>query len=185
MPAPCVDGDRDIDQRRQYDGRTGSQERRMNTYSTTTERTSPRELVVTRRFDAPPRRIYEAWTTPDLLRHWWAPSSFGITLLSCEIEARVGGAYRFVFGLPASDQTMAFHGHYLDVIPNSRLVWTNEESPEGSVSTLTLHDEGGQTRLVLQDLYPSGAALDEALESGSTGGFAEQFDQLDRLLASA
>src|SRR4029434_10784759 len=92
---------------------------------TTVERTSERELVVTRTFDAPARLVFEAWTKPELLKLWWAPKSMGIPLLSCDAYVRVAGTYRFVFGRDASE-TMAFFGRYLEVTPPSRLVWTNE-----------------------------------------------------------
>jgi uncharacterized protein YndB with AHSA1/START domain len=150
---------------------------------TTTNRSSDRELVVTRRFDGPARLVYEAWTTPELLMRWWAPKSFGITLVSCEVDARPGGTYRFEFAVPGSDQTVAFFGRYLEVEPNRRIVWTNEESEQGSVTTLTLEEKDGITLLVLRDLYPSKQALDDAIASESTGAFAEQFEELDRVLA--
>lgn len=151
--------------------------------TTTTERRSDRELVVTRDFNAPPALVWRAWTTADLMRRWWVPESFGLTLLSCDIDARTGGSYRFVFQHPAAPDPMAFFGRYIEATPHSRLVWTNEESPDGSVTTLTLQDLGGRTRAVLSDLYPSKQALDEALASGATGAYPEQFDALDRLLA--
>ena len=150
---------------------------------TTVERTSERELVITRTFDAPARIVFEAWTKPELLERWWAPKSFGVTLLSCEVDVRVGGKYRFVFGHPAAPRPMEFFGKYLEVIPHSRLVWTNEEGPEGGqVTTVTFEEKGGKTLLVMHDLYPSKKALDEAIASGSTGGMPETFDQLDELL---
>lgn len=153
------------------------------TRETTVERTSDRELVVTRRFDAPARLVFEAWTRPELLMQWWAPKSFGITFISCEADVRPGGAYRFVFGHPASEQPMAFHGRYLEVTPPVRLVWTNEEGGEaGAVTTLTFEETGGETLAVLRDLYPSKEALDEAIASGSTGGWVEQYEALDALL---
>jgi uncharacterized protein YndB with AHSA1/START domain len=104
---------------------------------TTVERKSERELVITRAFNGPARIVFEAWTKPELLKRWWAPKSTGMTLLSCEVDARTGGKYRFEFGHPASDKPMVFFGKYLEVVPQSRLVWTNEESDEGSVTTLT------------------------------------------------
>jgi uncharacterized protein YndB with AHSA1/START domain len=152
-------------------------------YLTTTDRASDHELVVTRVFDAPARLVFEAWTKPELLQRWWVPKSFGITLISCEIDARTGGTYRFVFGHPASEQPMAFFGRYIDVIPNRRLVWTNEGGGEsGSVTTVTFEEKDGQTVVVLRDLYPSKDALDEAISSGSMGAWPEQFDELDLAL---
>jgi uncharacterized protein YndB with AHSA1/START domain len=149
------------------------------------ERKSERELVVTRTFNAPARIVFEAWTTPELLKRWWAPKSFGISFLSCEADVRAGGAYRFVFGHASSEQPMEFFGRYIEVTPPSRLVWTNDEGGEGgSVTTVTFEESGGETRVVLHDLYPSKAALDEAIASGSTGGFGESFAQLDELLVA-
>ncbi|GGL54234.1 SRPBCC family protein [Wenxinia marina] len=155
------------------------------TDKTTTQRTSDRELVVTRTFDAPARLVYEAWTKAELMRRWWAPASFGIRFLSCEMDVRKGGTYRFEFGHPDFDQPMAFFGEYLEVVPGQRLVWTNAEGDEGGqVTTVTFEETGGATRVVVHDLYPSKAALDAALTDGSTGAFPEQFVALDDLLAS-
>src|ERR1700739_3550102 len=103
---------------------------------TTVERKSERELVATRTFDAPARIVFEAWTTPELLKRWWAPKSMGVPLLSCELDVRAGGKYRFDFGQDPS-KSFAFFGRYIEVIPNARLVWTNEESDDGAVTTLT------------------------------------------------
>ena len=154
----------------------------MKHFVTTSERISPRELMITRDFDAPARLIFAAWSQPDLLRRWWVPKSIGITLVSCEADVRTGGTYRFEFGHPDFDQPMAFFGRYLEVIPDARIVWTNEESPPGSVTTLTLTETNGLTRLVIRDLYPSQEVLDEAIASGSTAGYDEQFEQLDLIL---
>ena len=152
---------------------------------TTVERTSEREMVVTRTFNGPARLVFEAWTKPELLKKWWAPKSYGIDFVSCEADVRAGGRYRFVFAHPASAQPMAFFGRYIEVIPGSRLVWTNEESGEaGAVTTVTFEDRGGVTLVVMHDLYPTKAALDEAITSGSTGGISETFDQLEAFLAS-
>ena len=149
---------------------------------TTTERTSDREVVVTRTFDGPARIIFDAWTKPELIMKWWTPKSFGITFISCEADVRPGGTYKFVMGHPDFDQPMAFVGRYLEVDPPRRLVWTNEESTDGSVTTVTLEEKDGRTHLVLSDLYPTKAALDEAMEQGGIGALPEQFNQLDILL---
>ena len=152
---------------------------------TTVERKSERELVITRTFNGPARIVFEAWTKPELLKRWWASKSFGVTLLSCEADVRVGGKYRFVFGHAAAPQPMEFFGKYLEVTPHSRLVWTNEEGAEGGqVTTVTFEEKGGNTLLVMRDLYPSKEALDEAIASGSTSGMGETFEQLDALLVA-
>ncbi|HEV2594869.1 MAG TPA: SRPBCC family protein [Sphingomicrobium sp.] len=153
--------------------------------STTVERKSECELVVTRAFNAPARIVFEAWTKPELLKRWWAPKSFGVSFVSCEADARTGGTYRFVFRHPSADQPMAFFGRYIEVTPPSRLVWTNEEGDEsGQITTVTFEERGGETLVVMHDLYPSKEALDEAIASGSTSGFSETFTQLDELLVS-
>jgi len=152
---------------------------------TTLERTSERELVVTRTFNAPARIVFEAWTRPELFKRWWVPKSFGLSLLSCEMDVRVGGTYRLVFSHPASPEPMAFFGRYNEVMPHSRLVWTNDEGGEdGAVTTVTFEERGAETLVVMRDLYPSKEALDAAIASGSTGGFSETFEQLDELLGN-
>jgi uncharacterized protein YndB with AHSA1/START domain len=150
---------------------------------TSVERRSEREIVVTRTIDAPPHIVFEAWTRGDLFQRWWVPKSFGLTLLSCELDVRVGGTYRLVFRHPAGEEPMAFHGRYLEVVPPSRLVWTNEEAGDnGQVTTVTFEEKAGKTLLVMHELYPSKEALDEG--SGSTGGMDETFNQLEELLAA-
>jgi uncharacterized protein YndB with AHSA1/START domain len=149
---------------------------------TTVERKSERELVVTRTFDGPARIVFEAWTRPELLKRWWAPKSTGMSLVSCEADVRVGGRYRFEFGREAS-MPMAFFGRYLEVTPHSRLVWTNDETDEGAVTTVTFEERGGKTLLVMHELYPSKEALDAAI-AGMEGGMPESFAQLDELLVT-
>lgn len=153
-------------------------------YATSAERRSEREFVVTRTFNAPAHIVFEAWTKPELLKRWWAPKSFGVTFVACEADVRAGGGYRFVFSHPDAEQPMEFFGRYIEVIPNARLVWTNEEGEEGgAVTTVTFQEVDGETRVVMVDLYPSKEALDSAIASGATSGFNETFQQLDALLA--
>ena len=146
---------------------------------TTVERKSERELVVTRTFNAPARIVFEAWTRPELFRQWWVPKSMGMSLLSCEMDVRVGGKYRLEF----EPDAMAFFGTYKEVTPHSRLVWTNEESDEGSVTTVTFAEKGGKTLLVMHELYPSKEALDAA-GTGAADAMGETFEQLDELLVA-
>ena len=152
---------------------------------TMVERKSERELVVTRIFNGPARLVFEAWTQPELFKRWWVPKSTGMSLVSCEMDVRVGGKYRLTFRHDAFPEPMSFFGRYLEVTPHSRLVWTNEEAEGGGqVTTVTFEEKGGKTLLVMHDLYPSKEALDEAIASGSTGGATEQFEQLDELLVT-
>ena len=148
---------------------------------TTVERKSDRELVVTRTFNVPARIVFEAWTKPELMKLWWAPKSIGVPLRSCEMDVRVGGSYRFEFGHDTS-QSMAFVGKYLEVVPPSLLVWTNEESEDGPVTTVTFEERDGKTFLTLHELYPSKEALDGG--DGAADAMPEQFEQLDELLAT-
>ena len=146
---------------------------------TTVQRKSDRELVVTRTFDAPARLVFEAWSRPELFKKWWVPKSMGMTLRSCEMDVRTGGKYRLDFG-----DGMDFFGRYIEVTPPSRIVWTNEEGGEnGSVTTVTFEDKGGQTLLVMSELYPSKEALDAA-GTGAADATHETFAQLDELLAT-
>jgi uncharacterized protein YndB with AHSA1/START domain len=148
-------------------------------YRTTVERTSDRELVVTRSFDAPARLVFEAWSKPELFQKWWVPKSLGMTLHACKMDVRTGGTYRLNFG-----EGMEFHGRYLEVTPVSRIVWTNDEGGEdGSVTTVTLQEKDGRTLLVMSELYPSKEALDEA-GTGAADATHETFTQLDELLAA-
>src|SRR5690348_4330639 len=152
-------------------------------YDTKVERKSERELVVTRTFKGPAHVVFNAWTKPELLKRWWAPKSCGVSFLSCEADVRTGGTYRFVFSHPSSEQPMPFFGRYVEVTPPSRLVWTNDEGDEnGAVTTVTFEERGGETLVVMHDLYASKKALDDAIASGSTSGTGEQFEQLDKLL---
>lgn len=145
---------------------------------TTAERKSDREMVVTRTFDAPASVVFQAWTRPELLQRWWAPRSMGMALVSCEIDLRTGGSYRFVIG--HAGREMTFFGKYVEVIVSSRLVWTNEESENGSVTTVTFEEQGGKTIVVMREMFPTKEALDENL--GASEAMRITFGQLDEVL---
>jgi uncharacterized protein YndB with AHSA1/START domain len=145
----------------------------------TVEKKSEREIVVTRTFNAPPRIVFEAWTRPELFKQWWVPRSMGATLVACEMDVRVGGKYRLMFG-----GNVEFFGRYVDVTPPSRLAWTNEEGGEsGQVTTVTFEEKDGNTLLVMHELYPSKEALDAA-GTGAAEAMGETFEQLDELVAT-
>ena len=146
---------------------------------TTVERISDRELVVTRTFDAPARLVFEAWSNPELFQRWWVPKSMGMQLRSCEMDVRTGGTYRLNFG-----DGMDFFGRYIEVTPQARIVWTNDEEGENaSVTTVTFEEKDGRTLLVMSELYPSKEALDEA-GTGAADATHETFGQLDELLVT-
>lgn len=150
------------------------------TNRTTVERTSDREVVVTRTFNAPARLVFEAWTKPDLFKRWWLPKSMGMTLRSIEMDVRAGGHYRLEF----EPDGMAFFGTYTEVTPPSRLAWTNDEGGEGgAVTTVTFEEKAGKTLVVMHELHPSKEALDSA-GTGAAEATVETFAQLDELLVT-
>ena len=149
---------------------------------TTVERTSDREVVVTRTINGPARIVFDAFTKAELFKRWWVPKSMGMTLLSCELDARVGGKYRLVFDF--DPEPVAFFGTYVEVMPHSRLAWTNEEGGEGGpVTTVTFEENGGKTLVVLTESHPSKESLDAA-GTGAQEAMVETFDQLDELLVA-
>lgn len=144
---------------------------------TTVVRKSDVEVVVTRTVNGTAHLVFEAWTKAELFKRWWVPKSYGLNLLSCEMDVRVGGQYRLAFQHEGA--TMEFFGTYLEVTPNTRLVWTNEEGDGGkTITTVTFEENAGKTLVVMHDLYPS----KDAVDLGSTGAMPETFDQLDALL---
>ena len=146
---------------------------------TSVERPSDREVIVTRLVNAPPHIVWEAWTRAELFRQWWIPKSAALNLLSCEMDVRVGGGYRLVFKF--QDSEMAFFGTYREVVPNQRLVWTNDEAGDaGQISTVTFEEKSGKTLVVMHELYPSKDALEAA--AGSYDAMAETFDQLEEFV---
>ncbi len=150
---------------------------------TTVERTSDREVVVTRTVNGPARIVFEAFTKAELLRRWWVPRSMGMTLLSCEVDARVGGKYRLVFD-HGGPEPAAFFGTNVEEEPYSRLAWTNDEGGEGGpVTTVTFEEQGGTTLVVLRERYSSEEALDAA-GTGAAEAMVETFEQLDGLLVA-
>ena len=160
------------------EGKPGSGKNR-----TTVERTSDREVVVTRTVNGPARIVFEAFTRADLFKRWWVPKSMGMTLLSCEVDACVGGKYRLVFD-HGGPEPAAFFCTYVEVKPYSRLAWTNEEGGEGGpVTTVTFEEKGGKTLVVLNESYPSKETLD-AGGTGAADAMRESFDQLDELLVA-
>lgn len=168
------------------DTRAEGEPKRMKN-PTTVERKSERELVVTRTFDAPARLVFEAWTKPELFQRWWVPKSIPVSMIACEMDVRTGGGYRFVFVVGGdASKPMAFFGKYLEVVPPSRLVWTNDEAGEmGAVTTVTFEEKAGKTLVVMSELFPSKEALDAELASGAKDGMGETFEQLDEVLVTS
>ena len=149
-----------------------------------TERRSDRELVVTRTFAATPVALWRAWTEAELFRQWWVPKSFPITLLSCEIDARTGGGYRLEFANPNGGEPMAFFGTYTTVELHAKLAWTNDETPDGAVTTVTFTREGARTVVAVSNLFPTKEACDEEIQGGAADGLPESLTQLADFLTA-
>lgn len=153
------------------------------TPAVTVKRISDREFAITRSFDAPAALVFEAWSRPELFRQWWTPKSFGMTIVSCEMDVRTGGSYRLEIGHPASDQPMAFYGRYLDVVPGELMVWTNDENGEGPVTRVVFEEADGRTTVVYSNHFPTAQAMEDELASGACDGMGETFAQLAVVLA--
>ena len=143
---------------------------------------SDREIVMTRVFDAPRRLVFDALTKPELLERWYGPE--GWSLVVCEIDLRVGGAWRFVNRHPRGEA--AFHGEYLELDPPGRIVFTEifEDFPDMvSVVTSELTEEAGLTRLTATVRYPSKEVRDMVVGSGMSQGAGVSYDRLEDLLS--
>jgi uncharacterized protein YndB with AHSA1/START domain len=145
-----------------------------------------REIVMTRVFDAPRRLVFDAFTRPELVNQWLLGPP-GWTMPVCEIDLRVGGAYRYVWR-HADGKEMGMGGIYREIVPQERLVCTElfDQAwyPGESLTTTTLAEKGGRTTVTTTMLYVSQEARDAVLKSGMERGVAASYDQLAELLAS-
>ena len=151
-----------------------------HTLSVTTP--SDREIVMTRTFDAPRELVWEALSKAEHMREWWGPRGF--TMPVCEMDFRVGGAYRFVQQGPDGVE-YAFRGEFREIVAPERLSWTFEfEGMPGNVSvdTMTLTEEDGRTTITSTSVFDSVEQRDGMLESGMETGAAETYDRLAELL---
>jgi uncharacterized protein YndB with AHSA1/START domain len=157
---------------------------------TTTHRVDPttfttpsdREIIVTRVVNAPRRLVFDAHTNPAHLPHWMLGPD-GWIMPICEIDLRVGGAWRFVWR--QSDGTeMEMRGVYQEIVPPERVVTTESwggDWPE-TVNTLILSEQAGKTTITQRVLYPSKQARDAALQTGMQEGMTQSFDRLAEYL---
>lgn len=155
----------------------------LNTGTLQVSTPSPREVVMTRVFDAPRHLVYEAMTRPDLLKRWFGPH--GWSLVVCEIDFRVGGAWRYVLEGP-DGRSMGMGGEYREIVPGERTVHTEsfDDYPGDSVVTVVLTEHEGRTTLTGTVLYESQEVRDAVIESGMEHGAAETYDRLAALLPS-
>jgi uncharacterized protein YndB with AHSA1/START domain len=157
-------------------------------------READREFALTHILNAPRELVFKAWTDPDLLPRWWAPEGFTVPL--CEIDARTGGAYRIVMRSPEGD-VYPLKGVYIDIRAPERLVFTDnwEEHPSEwqamlpknnlgeSHNTVMFENIGNKTMLILRSVFDSIAVRDAMLKMGTSEGWWQSFERLDRLLA--
>lgn len=143
---------------------------------------SDREVVLTRVFDAPQRLVFDSLTRPELLKRWWrAP---GRMLEVCEVDLRVGGAYRFSWRGPGR-KDVGMRGVYREVVPSNRLVrtetWEDWDAGE-SLDTIELSEQSGRTTLTSTMLFPSREVRDSVLSAGLEDNAALSYDELARCL---
>jgi uncharacterized protein YndB with AHSA1/START domain len=147
---------------------------------------SEREIVMSRVFDAPRTLVFDAWTKPELLKRWLGVRG-GWSMVVCEVDLRVGGAYRFMWRGPEGAE-MGMGGVYREIVRPERLVATESFDdpwyPGEAVDTTVLVEEGGKTTATTTVLYESEEIRDAVLESGMARGVAESYDMLAEYLAS-
>jgi len=142
------------------------------------------QILITREFDAPRHLVYEAYTTPELVRRWWHANRGEMT--TCEIDLRVGGAWRYVM-VAEGGMEVAFHGEYREIVPDERLVSTEvfEGMPEAeALDTLTLTEADGRTRLELLVQHASKEHRDAHISSGMEDGLQDALDLLEQVAVS-
>jgi len=141
------------------------------------------QILITREFDAPRHLVYEAYTTPELVRRWWHANRGEMTV--AEIDLRVGGRWRYAMVTPDGFE-VAFNGEYRELVPNERIVSTEAyEAAEGeTVNTLTLSEDDGRTTLTVLVQCPSQEVRDAIIESGMEAGMQDAFDLLEQIAVS-
>jgi uncharacterized protein YndB with AHSA1/START domain len=144
---------------------------------TTFTRPSDREIEMTRLFDAPRELVFEAFTNPEHVPHWFGPRGWSVPV--CEIDLRPGGAWRYVLRGP-NDEEMGMSGVYQEIAPPERVITTEsfDDYPGESLNTLALTEEGGKTRYTVTVLYPNKETRDAVLATGMSEGAAETLERL-------
>lgn len=142
------------------------------------------QIMITRQFDAPRHLVYRAWTTPELIRRWWAGDRGQVT--SAEVDLRPGGQWRYVMTANGGFE-VAFHGEYREIVPDERIVSTEvfEGMPDAAaVSTATFAEQDGRTTLTILVEHTSQEHRDMHLNSGMEDGMNESLDHLEQVAAS-
>jgi uncharacterized protein YndB with AHSA1/START domain len=147
---------------------------------------SDREIVVTRVFNAPRRLVFEAWTKPEHVKHWFGGCT-SMTVTVCEIDLRVGGTWRYVLHDSSNGTDHGFSGEYREIVPPERLVSTERYEPIANsdhLNTLTLTEQDGKTTLHIHIQHQSSEQRDGHLHSGMEMGMRETLNRLEELLES-
>ena len=142
------------------------------------------QILITREFDAPKHLVYQAYTTPELVKRWWSANRGEVTL--CEIDLRVGGGWRYVM-IAEGGFEVAFHGEYREIVPNERIVSTEvyEGMPEGeALNTLTLTESDGRTTLTILVQHGNKEHRDAHINSGMEDGLQDALDLLEQVAIS-
>ena len=155
-----------------------------NSQSATVTLPTDRQILITREFDAPKHLVYRAYTTPDLVKQWWNAKRGEVTI--AEIDLRVGGTWRWVM-IAHGDMEVGFHGEYLEIVPNERIVSTEvfEGMPDAhSVNTLTLTENDGRTTLTILVEHEKQEHRDAHINSGMEAGLQDALDLLEGVAVS-
>ena len=148
------------------------------------------QILITREFDAPKHLVYQAWTTPELVKRWWSGQRGEMTVV--EIDLRVGGTWRYVLAANGGFD-VAFHGEFREIVPNERIVTTEVfEMPDADplpaadepLNIVTFTEVDGRTTLTLLAQTTSKELRDMIINSGMEAGMQEQFDVLEQLVIS-
>jgi uncharacterized protein YndB with AHSA1/START domain len=147
------------------------------------------QILITREFDAPKHLVYEAWTTPELVKRWWSGHRGTVTI--AEIDLRVGGMWRYVMVAEGGFE-VAFHGEYREIVPNERIVTTevyeglpeDQQPEEDVVNIVSFTEADGRTTLTLLVQTPSKEVRDAIINSGMEGGMQEGMDLLEQVAIS-
>ena len=161
----------------------------MTTSSGTAKVTLPTDtqILITREFDAPKELVYEAWTTPELVRRWWSGQRGEMTV--AEIDLRVGGRWRYAM-VANEGFEVAFHGEFREIVPNERIVSTEayegipDADEHASLNILTLTEADGRTTLTVLVEHPNQEGRDAHINSGMEGGMQEAMDRLEEVAVS-
>jgi uncharacterized protein YndB with AHSA1/START domain len=142
------------------------------------------QILISREFDAPKHLVYEAWTTPELVKRWWTANRGEATV--AEIDLRVGGAWRYVM-VTDDGFEVGFHGEYREIVPNERIVSTEiyEGMPEGeALNTVTFNEVDGRTTLTILVQHTSNEHRDAHIDSGMEAGLQDALDLLEQVALS-